>query len=223
MGVKLNFITLIFLVFTLSTLFIYWTARDRFRTPILLVSSYVFYAFWDWRFVSLLILLTISNYWLTERMQSEISFAKKKQLLVACLSLNLLVLAAFKYLEFFCDSLVRVLNLIGLSPDLPTISILLPLGLSFFIFQTSSYVVDVYRGNLEPEKSFTNFATFVVYFPHMAAGPIMPAKVLLPQIASVKTRPSFDQVQSGLGLIAIGLFRKIVIADTLSANGKSNS
>lgn len=166
--------------------------------------------------MSLLILLTISNYWLTERMQSEISFAKKKQLLVACLSLNLLVLAAFKYLEFFCDSLVRVLNLIGLSPDLPTISILLPLGLSFFIFQTSSYVVDVYRGNLEPEKSFTNFATFVVYFPHMAAGPIMPAKVLLPQIASVKTRPSFDQVQSGLGLIAIGLFRKIVIADTLA-------
>jgi D-alanyl-lipoteichoic acid acyltransferase DltB (MBOAT superfamily) len=88
--------------------------------------------------------------------------------------------------------------------------------LSFFIFQTSSYIIDVYRGNLKPEASFVNFATFVVYFPHMAAGPIMPARVLIPQIASKKVRPNFDQVQSGLFLIAIGLFRKIVIADTLA-------
>jgi D-alanyl-lipoteichoic acid acyltransferase DltB (MBOAT superfamily) len=88
--------------------------------------------------------------------------------------------------------------------------------LSFFIFQTSSYIIDVYRGNLKPEASFINFATFVVYFPHMAAGPIMPARVLIPQIANKKVRPNFDQVQSGLFLIAIGLFRKIVIADTLA-------
>jgi alginate O-acetyltransferase complex protein AlgI len=203
-------------MFTLATLLIYWSVRDRFRTPILLISSYIFYAFWDWRFVSLLIVLTISNYLLTTRMNSETSPAVKKQLLVACLILNLLVLAAFKYLGFFQDGLTRILNLIGLNPDLPTISILLPLGLSFFIFQTSSYVIDVYRGDLVPEKSFINFATFVVYFPHMAAGPIMPSRILIPQIASVKVRPSFEQVQSGLGLIVLGLFRKIVIADTLA-------
>jgi D-alanyl-lipoteichoic acid acyltransferase DltB (MBOAT superfamily) len=122
----------------------------------------------------------------------------------------------FKYLGFFGDGLSRILDLLGLDADLPTISIILPLGLSFFIFQTSSYAIDVFRGNLKPEASFINFATFVVYFPHMAAGPIMPARVLIPQIASPKVKPDFDQVQSGLFLIAIGLFRKIVIADTLA-------
>lgn len=212
----MNFVTLTFLIFTLVTLLIYWTIRERFRTPILLIASYVFYAFWDWRFVSLLIVLTISNYWLTGRMNAETNVVKRRRLLAVCLSLNLIVLMAFKYFEFFQDGLTRILSLIGLNPDFPSISILLPLGLSFFIFQTSSYVIDVYRGDLEPENSFTNFATFVVYFPHMAAGPIMPAKVLIPQIAGIKVRPNFEQVQSSLGLIAIGLFRKIVIADTLA-------
>ena len=212
----MNFLTLTFLMFTLATLLIYWIVRDRFRTPVLLIASYIFYAFWDWRFVSLLLFLTMSNYWLAERMNSETSLVKKKRLLVVCLSLNLLVLAVFKYLEFFRDGLWRILNIIGLNPDFPSISILLPLGLSFLIFQTSSYVIDVYRGDLEPENSFTNFATFVVYFPHMAAGPIMPSRILIPQIASVKHRPKFEQIQSGLGLIVIGLFRKIVIADTLA-------
>jgi len=190
--------------------------NDKFRTPILLLTSYIFYAFWDWRFMSLLMLLTISNYLLTQRMYVSDSLARKKQILVLCLSINLIVLAAFKYLGFFGEGLSRILELIGLSANLPTISIILPLGLSFFIFQTSSYIIDVYRGNLKPEASFVNFATFVVYFPHMAAGPIMPARVLIPQIASKKVRPNFDQVQSGLFLIAIGLFRKIVIADTLA-------
>ena len=212
----MNFITMTFLVFTLATLLIYWSMKDKFRTPILLVTSYIFYAFWDWRFLSLLMLLAISNYWLTQKMYVSDSLARKKQILVFCLSINLLVLATFKYLGFFGESLSRMLELIGLSANLPTISIILPLGLSFFIFQTSSYIIDVYRGNLKPEASFVNFATFVVYFPHMAAGPIMPARVLIPQIASKKVRPNFDQVQSGLFLIAIGLFRKIVIADTLA-------
>ena len=161
-------------------------------------------------------LLTISNYWLTQKMYVSDSLARERQILIVCLSINLLVLAAFKYLGFFGEGLSRILELIGLKADLPTISIILPLGLSFFIFQTSSYVIDVYRGNLKPEASFVNFATFVVYFPHMAAGPIMPARVLIPQIASKKVRPNFDQFQSGLFLIAIGLFRKIVIADTLA-------
>ena len=212
----MNFITLTFLVFTVSTLILYWTIKDRFRTPILLVSSYVFYSFWDWRFTSLLLLLTISNFWLTKRMHNSVLLSEKKKLLVICLSINLLVLATFKYLGFFSDGLSRILESLGLNPSFPTLSIILPLGLSFFIFQTSSYIIDVYRGNLEPEKSFINFATFIVYFPHMAAGPIMPAKILIPQIASKKIRPNFEQIQSGLFLIAVGLFRKIVIADTLA-------
>ena len=212
----MNFITLGFLIFTLTTLLLYWTLKDRFRTPILLISSYVFYSFWDWRFTSLLLLLTLSNFWLTKRMHSSVLLAEKKKLLVICLSINLSVLAAFKYLGFFSDGLSRILESLGLNPSFPTISIILPLGLSFFIFQTSSYIIDVYRGNLKPEESFINFATFIVYFPHMAAGPIMPARILIPQIASKKIRPNFEQIQSGLFLIAVGLFRKIVIADTLA-------
>jgi alginate O-acetyltransferase complex protein AlgI len=149
-------------------------------------------------------------------MHASALLADKKKLLVICLSINLLVLASFKYLGFFSDGLSRILESLGLNPSFPTISIILPLGLSFFIFQTSSYIIDVYRGDLKPEESFINFATFIVYFPHMAAGPIMPARILIPQIASKKIRPNFEQIQSGLFLIAVGLFRKIVIADTLA-------
>lgn len=149
-------------------------------------------------------------------MHASALLADKKKLLIVCLSINLLVLGAFKYLGFFSDGLSRVLESLGLNPSFPTLSIILPLGLSFFIFQTSSYIIDVFRGDLKPEESFINFATFIVYFPHMAAGPIMPAKILIPQIASKKIRPNFEQIQSGLFLIAVGLFRKIVIADTLA-------
>jgi len=135
---------------------------------------------------------------------------------MACLSLNLVILFIFKYFNFFTDSAQRVFDFIGLNLNLPTIQILLPLGLSFLIFQTSSYIIDVSRGTIVPEKSFTNFATFVVYFPHMAAGPIMPSKILLPQISATKVSLDFEKVQSALFLIAVGLFRKIVIADTLA-------
>lgn len=141
---------------------------------------------------------------------------KRRNLLIFCLSQNLLVLFVFKYFNFFTEGAERLFNYAGLKFDFPTAQILLPLGLSFFIFQTSSYIIDVYRGTIAPEKSFTNFATFVVYFPHMAAGPIMPAKILLPQISAKKISPSFENVQSAIFLIVIGLFRKIVIADTLA-------
>lgn len=144
------------------------------------------------------------------------SIKVKKYLLILCLSQNLLVLFVFKYFNFFTEEAERLFNYAGLKFDFPTAEILLPLGLSFFIFQTSSYIIDVYRGTIAPEKSFTNFATFVVYFPHMAAGPIMPAKILLPQISAKKVAPNLENVQSAIFLIVIGLFRKIVIADTLA-------
>ena len=140
----------------------------------------------------------------------------KRNLLVFCLIQNLFVLFVFKYFNFFTDGAQRLFDYAGFNLDLPTTNILLPLGLSFFIFQTSSYIIDVSRGTITPEKSFTNFATFVVYFPHMAAGPIMPAKILLPQISAKKVAPNFELVQSAIFLIIIGLFRKIVIADTLA-------
>ena len=120
----------------------------------------------------------------------------KKYLLAFCLIQNLLILFVFKYFNFFIDGMQKIFSSIGFDLDLPTIKILLPLGLSFFIFQASSYIIDVYRGTIAPEKSLINFATFVVYFPHMAAGPIMPARILLPQISARKVAPGFAHVQS---------------------------
>ena len=212
----MNFISLQFLLFVTITLLLYWALRDQFRTHVLLLASYVFYCFWDWRFASLLLFLTISNFFLTRIMHQTLTIQGKKRLLIACLSLNLIVLFIFKYFNFFTDGAQRVFDFMGLNLNLPTIQILLPLGLSFLIFQTSSYIIDVSRGTVIPEKSFINFATFVVYFPHMAAGPIMPSKILLPQISVRKVAPSFEKVQSAFFLIALGLFRKIVIADTLA-------
>ena len=212
----MNFISLQFLAFAVITLFIYWTLRDRMRPLVLLIASYIFYCFWDWRFASLLVLLTLSNFFLTRKMHEALTTKSKKRIMIACLSLNLGVLFVFKYFNFFADGAQGVFDFVGLKLNLPTIQILLPLGLSFLIFQTSSYIIDVSRGTIIPEKSLVNFATFVVYFPHMAAGPIMPSKILLPQISSTKAPPSFEKVQSALFLIAIGLFRKIVIADTLA-------
>ena len=212
----MSFVSLEFLIFGIATLLIYWILRERFKTPVLLFASYVFYCFWDWRFSILLFFLTVSNYFLTNRMYKANLVKTKKFILILCLLQNFFVLFVFKYFNFFVEGAQRVFDNLGFSLDLPTIKVLLPLGFSFLIFQTSSYIVDVFRGRIKPETSFTNFATFVVYFPHMAAGPIMPAKILLPQIAAKKVAPNFELVQSAIFLIIIGLFRKIVIADSLA-------
>ena len=212
----MNFVTLNFIIFSSITIFVYWISKESFKTPILLVASYVFYAFWDWRFMSLLFFLTLSNYYLAQKISHQESKTIKQKLLFLCLLLNFTVLAIFKYLGFFSENLNQALKFIGLESIIPSTSILLPLGLSFFIFQISSYSIDVFRGKVNSQVSLLNFATFVVYFPHMAAGPIMPAHVLIPQIESKKVKPDFNLVQSALLLIAVGLFRKIVIADTLA-------
>jgi len=211
-----NFVSLDFLLFCLATLALYWIPKNKYKILLLLVASYAFYSFWDWRFTFLLMFLTISNHFLTKLMFDSKVVKTKKLILIGCLFSNLMILAVFKYLNFFSDGIQKFFESLGFNIDLPTISILLPLGLSFFIFQTSSYIIDVFRGVITPEKSFLNFATFVAYFPHMAAGPIMPARILLPQISAIKVKPNADIIQSACFLIVIGLFRKIVIADTLA-------
>jgi alginate O-acetyltransferase complex protein AlgI len=203
-------------IFGIVTLLIYWILSERFRVSLLLVASYIFYCFWDWRFAILLLSLTIGNYFFTREMDKTNSQKRKKYYLITCLVQNILVLFVFKYYNFFTEGAQKLFNYAGIDFDFPTANILLPLGLSFFIFQTSSYIIDVFRGTIAPERSFINFATFVVYFPHMAAGPIMPSKILLPQISAKKIAPDFSKIQSSIFLIVIGLFRKIVIADTLA-------
>ena len=136
----MNFISAQFALFGLTTLFLYWTLKDRFKVPILLISSYIFYCFWDWRFTALLFFLTFSNYFLARKMYNLDSIRAKKYFLIFCLSQNLLVLFVFKYFNFFTEGAERLFSFAGLKFDFPTAQILLPLGLSFFIFQTSSYI-----------------------------------------------------------------------------------
>ena len=139
----MNFATLSFLVFTCVVLLIYWGLPEKFRTPVLLISSYIFYSFWDWRFSILLAALTLSNFWLTQVLFKTKNRSQKKNVLIACLSINLAVLGFFKYFGFFADGLVNLLDFFGFSANSPTLKILLPLGLSFFIFQIHNFTISV--------------------------------------------------------------------------------
>lgn len=183
------------------------------RKHLILVGSITFYAAWDWRYLSLLFLLSLVNF------GSGIAIYESKQkkvFLFSTLTFNFSLLFVFKYYGFFLTNLSVLLEKFGFSFSINTMSIIVPLGISFFIFQVSSYVIDIYRQELKPTRDLVSFSAFVAYFPHMAAGPIMKAKVLLPQIISPKNYLDDKLLLSGLGLIGNGLFRKIVIADTLA-------
>ena len=206
------FNTFAFLLFFAVVLLLYWLLPPRMRTPSLLVASYFFYAFWDWRFLALIIAITIANFHLTRLIGSE-SGRRRTQLLVATVSINLVVLAIFKYLNFFADSFSSLMRTFGFEPSFTTIRIILPLGISFFTFKAISYAVDVYRQEMKPTTSLVEFGIFLSYFPYMIAGPIMSAKVMLPQLRVRPTRLTSSTINSALLLIALGFFKKTVIGD----------
>jgi len=147
---------------------------------------------------------------------SQVSETKAKKLLVLTLFFNLGLLGVFKYFNFFTIELSNLLTFVGLEANVTTLEIIAPLGISFYIFQISSYVIDIYRKRLVPIDSLIVFSAFASYFPHMAAGPIMPARSLLPQIASNYRKLDKNEIITGVALIVNGLVRKIVIADTLA-------
>jgi alginate O-acetyltransferase complex protein AlgI len=180
----------------------------------LLGTSYVFYGFWDYRFVFLLALSTSVDWLLARRISREPSRAGAKKWVAASVTVNLCFLGVFKYFNFFVDSFGALLEAIGLNAHLPVLEVLLPVGISFYTFQSMSYIVDVYRGDVEPSPSFVEFALFVAFFPHMVAGPIMKAKVLLPQMGRPRVIAARD-VTEGFHLAMVGLFKKVVIGDNL--------
>lgn len=183
------------------------------RTLIILSGSVIFYAFWDWRYLGLLLLLSLVNFY------SGIAILHipyRKIILAFCLTFNFSVLFVFKYFNFFVSNLKSLISNFGFNLSTDTLSFLIPLGLSFYIFQVSSYIIDIYRGELLPTRSLVSFSAFLSYFPHMAAGPIMKAQDLLPQIERPRDKLGYNSTITALLLIANGLFRKIVIADTLA-------
>jgi len=182
---------------------------------LLLLASYYFYAAWDYRFLALLVASTLVDY-TCGRLLAVIADARRRRLVMwLSIGFNLTLLGFFKYFNFFADNLAGLLAAAGLHADFVTLRVLLPIGISFYTFVTMSYVIDVYRREIEPTRNLLDFAVFVAYFPHLVAGPILRATALLPQIARPR-RISHEQIREGLWLIAWGFFQKIFIADNLA-------
>lgn len=190
-------------------------SKQRFRDVILLVGSYIFYMSWYWQYAGLIVISTVVDYFIGLKLGKESNDTRRKLLLVISLTLNLGILAIFKYYNFFYESSQVALSFIGITiPDLYH-QLLLPVGISYYTFQTLSYTIDLYRKKLKPEKSFMKFAVFVSFFPQLVAGPIVRAKDFLPQI-NMPTRISVEQWNAGMLMIFMGLFKKIIIADLLA-------
>jgi len=190
------------------------TRGNRAHKIILLAASYYFYAYWDWRFLGLLLVTTFSDYQIGRQLAKAATSRQHRRLLIATsLLVNLSILAGFKYFNFFVSSLQDIITPLGL--HLGTLSIILPLGISFYTFRTLSYTIDVYRRRLEPCTNLLDYAVFVSFFPTMVAGPIMRASELLPQLTFPITLNSYN-VLSGFRSFVIGFFLKVFVADRIA-------
>ncbi len=207
------FNSFIFFLFLVVVLPVFYLLPRRGKVIHLLIASYVFYGYWDWRFCSLLAASTVIDFLVGARLHRGTEPARRKALLMVSIVANLGFLAFFKYFNFFVDSVQAGLAPLGMELDHLHLNIVLPVGISFYTFQTMSYTIDIYRGRLEPTRSFADFALFVSFFPQLVAGPIERARNLLPQIARL-ANPSRTQVSEGLVLMVTGLGRKVLIGDT---------
>lgn len=209
------FNSLQFFVFLPCVAGLYFLAPQRARGVLLLLASYLFYMAWEPAYVLLILFSTVVDYGAGLAMGKQGSRAGRRPWLILSLCANLGMLFFFKYYNFFRDSLHQVYDWAGMDGPLPYANVLLPVGISFYTFQTLSYSIEVYRGNQSVEHRLDRFALYVAFFPQLVAGPIERAGNLLPQLAKL---PGFDyeRVRSGLQLIAWGLFKKVVIADRLA-------
>ncbi len=209
------FNTFEFAVFFVTILTGYYLLPHRGQNLLLLVGSYIFYGWWDWRFLSLIFLSTVVDFACGLAMDRATSQSRRKACVVFSAVFNLSLLGVFKYFDFFSDAFAGLLNQLGMTAQPWLLDIVLPVGISFYTFQTMSYTIDIYRQQLRPTRNFLDFALFVSFFPQLVAGPIERAKDLLPQICA-KRRPSPDQIYTGCYLILWGLFKKAVVADNLA-------
>jgi D-alanyl-lipoteichoic acid acyltransferase DltB (MBOAT superfamily) len=202
------------------TLYLLTRRHLRLQNLVLLVASYVFYGFWDWRFLSLLFASTVIDFFAGRAMAASQDERRRRLFLAVSMSANLGMLGFFKYFNFFAESTTALLNALGMQADFITLNILLPAGISFYTFQTMSYGIDIYRRKLQPTQRFLDFMLFVSFFPHLVAGPIMRATALLPQFTR-KRHIRVDQVNAGLFLILWGYFKKVVVADNLAVTANN--
>lgn len=193
---------------------LYWALPARFRKWLLLVASYYFYMSWNVKYVVLILFTTAVSYAAALLVERTYNLKKKKWIMTGAAACCLLVLFFFKYFDFISTSITSFLSKFSIQLSPITLSLILPVGISFYTFQTLSYVIDVYRGNIQAEKNFFIYATFVSFFPQLVAGPIERTSNLLPQI---KAEHVFDEVKAmgGAKRMLWGYFKKLVIADNV--------
>ena len=214
----MSFVSLEFLVLMGVVVAAYHRLKHRWQNWLLLAASYVFYGWWDWRFLGLILASSLVDFLcgkcVDRKRSPELSERARKFCLVVSLGANLGALGFFKYYNFFVDSAGSVLESLGIGWGTSTLSIILPIGISFYTFQTMSYTIDVYRGRLDSTDRLGDFLLFVSFFPQLVAGPIERASHLLPQIQKPREVRA-DTMASGVQLMLFGFFKKMVIADNL--------
>lgn len=203
---SLNFIIFLGVVLTL-----YYILPDKFRWCLLLISSYYFYMFWSFELIFLIIFSTLINYIFAIKISKE-TRKKAKKTLIFGLIINFLILFIFKYLVFVTQSFAKLYELFGLNYNLKEFDIILPMGISFYTFQATSYIIDIYRKRYAPEKNFFKLSLYITFFPQLVAGPIERADKLLAQLFT-KKEFNHKNISIGLKMMLIGFFKKIVIAD----------
>ena len=205
-----------YLVFLAAFFVAYHSLHRSFRAQnlLILVGSAIFYGFWDWRFLGLLFVSAgvdyVAGIWLGT--DKGLADRQRRMVLIVSLATNLGILFAFKYFDFFAESLAVLLEGLGVRADLPLLRVALPVGISFYTFQSISYTVDVYLREIEPEKNAITYFAFVSFFPHMVAGPIQRARHLIGQLNRPRTLDE-DQVREGVWLLCYGYFLKTMVAD----------
>ena len=209
------FNSLDFAIFLPIVFILYWFVfgkKVRAQNILLVFASYLFYGWWDWRFLFLILFSTVVDYGVGLALQREQRQARRKLFLLVSIVVNIGLLGFFKYYNFFLDSFVDAFSLFGSSFTVNRLHVILPVGISFYTFQTLSYTIDVYRRKMQPTRDFVAFTAFVSFFPQLVAGPIERATHLLPQFFKKRTFHR-DQAVIGIKQIVWGLFKKLVIAD----------
>ena len=216
-----------FAIFLPVFFLLYWFVTNinlKLQNFLIVVASYLFYGWWDWRFLSLIIFSTIVDFLVGLMLSKEENETKRKALLWTSILVNIGFLGFFKYYNFFIENFTTAFSFFGNEIQTNSLNIILPIGISFYTFQTLSYSIDVYRKKLEPTKDYIAFAAFVSFFPQLVAGPIERATNLLPQFYKKRTF-DYSKAVDGMRQILWGLFKKVVIADTCaeSANAIFNN
>jgi alginate O-acetyltransferase complex protein AlgI len=204
-----------FLVFACIFFSIYFFLKGSWRLAWILLASYVFYGWWDWRFLGLIMFSTIMDYMFGLYIADTPDPAQKRKVIFASVVMNLGFLSVFKYCNFFADSAKALIESLGMTASWDTLNIILPVGISFYTFQSMSYTIDIYYGKMKEERDLLKYATFVGFWPQLMAGPIVRAHDLLPQF-HVERKFDWNRMNSGLGRILWGFFKKCAIADSLA-------